>query len=82
MSKDVLDYQTPQTPEERRAAKSPVAAAIRLVALAIVFLGGCLMIAAGAVSSRPTGEAVGALGFLFMVFSAIAFIGAFFAAPR
>ena len=83
MDKDVVDYASPATLERGRPNRGLIAAAIRLVALSIMFLAGAVLLTGGLlVSPRGTSidlaPVVAWLGFATMVVSGVSFGLSFF----
>ena len=84
MHKDVLDYRGPSRQEDR-AAQSPAAAAIRLLALSVLFFTGGVMLVASALEYSFGGGwlvPLGVAGFLVMLVSGVSFALSFFGGPH
>ena len=87
MDKDVVDYASAATSDHGRPNRGPIAAAIRLVALAIMFLAGAVLLTGGLlVGPRSTSidlaPVVAWLGFGAMVISGVSFGLSFFDAGK
>jgi hypothetical protein len=88
MSKDVLDYLSSPAQTEQKLPKSSSAtgAAIRLVGIAMFFLGGTVLTSAGCgcecIRSGSVGQPLIVAGVLVMLTSAAGFFVGWMAAPR